>query len=216
MMKNAQLVDTDNLVDTPVLDLDTRTKILRAAIELFADSGYDGASLRQITDRAGVKNGLVRYHFNNKDQLWRDSVKFLYKELERAVSAPNDDWEKMSPREKAEYDIRSYIRFLAKNPALYKISMFETLHDSPRLDWLTENITIPYTKKSMAWIAKAKDEGVISSKIPDMNLFYMMIASHRNIFFLAPEIARVFGKDVFCDAEIRKHEDAYLELFLGS
>lgn len=48
----------------------TRTKILDAAERLFADHGYDGVSLRQITTQAGVQLAMVNYHFGSKTGLW--------------------------------------------------------------------------------------------------------------------------------------------------
>ncbi len=59
----------------PVLDGDAagsaRERILDAAQRVFADSGYDGASMRQIADVAGVPVALVSYHFGSKDGLYR-------------------------------------------------------------------------------------------------------------------------------------------------
>jgi len=44
----------------------TRTLILDAAEVLFGRSGYLGTSLRDIAQEAGVRIGLVHYHFGNK------------------------------------------------------------------------------------------------------------------------------------------------------
>lgn len=46
-----------------------REVILHAAIETFAERGVAGASIAEITQRAGVAQGLVSYHFGGKDQL---------------------------------------------------------------------------------------------------------------------------------------------------
>lgn len=46
-----------------------REKILLAAIELFGEKGVAGASISDITRRAGVAQGLANYHFGGKDQL---------------------------------------------------------------------------------------------------------------------------------------------------
>jgi TetR/AcrR family transcriptional regulator, regulator of cefoperazone and chloramphenicol sensitivity len=53
----------------------TRLKLLEAAIELFAQHGYDGTNVRQICDLAQVKNiGAINYHFQGKDNLYRQAV----------------------------------------------------------------------------------------------------------------------------------------------
>lgn len=46
-----------------------REGILHAAIEAFSERGVAGASIADITQRAGVAQGLVNYHFGGKDQL---------------------------------------------------------------------------------------------------------------------------------------------------
>ncbi|MFK4788389.1 TetR/AcrR family transcriptional regulator [Microbacterium sp. ZW T5_56] len=46
-----------------------REALLEAAIALFAERGVAGASIAEITRRAGVAQGLVSYHFGGKDQL---------------------------------------------------------------------------------------------------------------------------------------------------
>jgi AcrR family transcriptional regulator len=47
----------------------TKERILTAAEALFAQRGFDGASLRQLTAAAGVNLAAVNYHFGSKDNL---------------------------------------------------------------------------------------------------------------------------------------------------
>jgi DNA-binding transcriptional regulator YbjK len=53
---------------------DTRAEILAAAREIFAESGYDRATIRQIAARAGVDPALVHHYFGTKDQLFSQSI----------------------------------------------------------------------------------------------------------------------------------------------
>jgi AcrR family transcriptional regulator len=46
-------------------------RILAEAERVFARFGYDGASMRQIAEAAGVPVALVSYHFESKDGLYR-------------------------------------------------------------------------------------------------------------------------------------------------
>ncbi len=52
----------------------TRDKILAAAAEVFADEGFEGATIRQITDRAKVNVAAVNYHFRDKAELYSQVV----------------------------------------------------------------------------------------------------------------------------------------------
>jgi AcrR family transcriptional regulator len=48
---------------------DTKTRLLRMAERLFAEQGFDGVSLRQLTAAAGVNLAAVNYHFGSKEGL---------------------------------------------------------------------------------------------------------------------------------------------------
>ncbi|GIU74300.1 MAG: hypothetical protein KatS3mg004_1387 [Bryobacteraceae bacterium] len=52
----------------------TRTRILDAAERLFAERGFAGASLRDITAEAHVNLAAVNYHFGSKDELFLQVV----------------------------------------------------------------------------------------------------------------------------------------------
>jgi AcrR family transcriptional regulator len=51
-----------------------REKILDHAEELFAERGFFGASVRDITEQAGVRLAAVNYHFGTKEELFRDVI----------------------------------------------------------------------------------------------------------------------------------------------
>lgn len=49
--------------------MSTKNKILDAAEQLFADKGFNGTSLREITSQAEVNLAAVNYHFGSKKEL---------------------------------------------------------------------------------------------------------------------------------------------------
>jgi len=46
-----------------------KEKILKAAVELFSRSGYNGTSTSEIAQRAGVAQGTIFHHFASKENL---------------------------------------------------------------------------------------------------------------------------------------------------
>ena len=63
--------------NTVVASGDTRTRIVAAAVALFAEQGYDATSVNQVVARAGVAKGALYHHFGSKDDLLYE----VYREL---------------------------------------------------------------------------------------------------------------------------------------
>src|SRR5262245_36084658 len=57
---------------------ETRERIVAAALEAFAERGFDGARTRDIAARAGVNQGLITYHFASKDALWKAAADHIF------------------------------------------------------------------------------------------------------------------------------------------
>lgn len=58
-------------------DPSARERILAAAEELFAESGFDATPTSRIAERAGVPKGLVHYYFRRKEDLLTALVESL-------------------------------------------------------------------------------------------------------------------------------------------
>lgn len=55
-------------------DSGTKEAILAAALESFADRGYDATSVRAVAKQAEVDPGLIRHYFGSKKQLFTAAV----------------------------------------------------------------------------------------------------------------------------------------------
>lgn len=70
---------------------DVRDLLLDAAEALFADRGYFGVSIREITDAAGMRLAAVNYHFGTKERLFKEVLtrrsSWLSEERQRRLEA---------------------------------------------------------------------------------------------------------------------------------
>ncbi len=57
---------------------DTRTALLHAALACFAESGFDGTSIRMIADRAQRPLSLLAHYFGNKEGLYLEVFKLIF------------------------------------------------------------------------------------------------------------------------------------------
>jgi AcrR family transcriptional regulator len=88
-----------NEIDTTETQASARVRLLNAAEELFADLGFNGASVRQIVEKAEVNLGALPYYFGTKENLFkqvllrraeplRDERKRLIEELQDRATPP--------------------------------------------------------------------------------------------------------------------------------
>ena len=66
---------------------DGRLRLLRAAGEVAAESGYEGASIARICARAGLPASSLYWHFSDKDDLLAEVVDHSYEEWYAAQPA---------------------------------------------------------------------------------------------------------------------------------
>ena len=52
----------------------SREAIVHAAFAAFAQSGYDGVSLRQLATQCGVSDSLLHHYFGSKQHLWQQTA----------------------------------------------------------------------------------------------------------------------------------------------
>ncbi len=99
---------------------ETKRQILMAAQESFAESGFCGATTRQVASRAGVNVATLHYHFRNKEGLyWAVLGEALKGELPQP--APGASRDGMSRVVEGLYD------FGAARPALSRLSLLHVL-----------------------------------------------------------------------------------------
>lgn len=66
---------------------ETKTKIIKKARKLMWYQGYNGTSLNQVVDKAGVSKGAFFHYYNNKEAISRD---VLNQYVEEILIAPLD------------------------------------------------------------------------------------------------------------------------------
>lgn len=64
---------------------ETKIKIMEAARVLFAEQGFDGASIREIAKAADVNIAAVNYHFSNKEGLFAEILRFSYNDCSQKI-----------------------------------------------------------------------------------------------------------------------------------
>ncbi|MFZ4810921.1 MAG: TetR/AcrR family transcriptional regulator [Ilumatobacteraceae bacterium] len=192
----------------------TRAKILAAALDLFSEQSFDGATTREIAARAGVTQGLLNYHFSSKDELWRAAVDDIFVELNDALDRRADGLRGVDALTTARLVIREFVYFSAQHPQLHRIITQECKTDGPRMDWLVERHVRRHFEQTTAMFAGLVRDGHVPA-IPVAHLFYILTSAATSVFVLAPELRRVAGLEPTDDAVVEAHADAVITLLFG-
>ena len=191
--------------------LDTRERIVEAAVSAFAEMGFRGASTREIAQRAGTNQGLITYHFKSKDELWRAAADRTFEKLrtslgERVATVESDD-----PRERSREMVREYVRFVAAHPELFRLMVDEGKNSEDRMKWLVDTHLKPRFDE-FAGIGGAAAVGADPVFAP--HAYYVMAGAGSLIFAVAPECRRLTGVDPESDEVIERHAEFVARLLV--
>jgi AcrR family transcriptional regulator len=65
--------------------MDTKQKIVQAAVEIFAERGRHGARMEEIAARAEVNKAMVYYYFTTKENLFHEVIVLVMRELYQTI-----------------------------------------------------------------------------------------------------------------------------------
>jgi len=102
---------------------DKQTEILLVAEQLFAQKGFDGTSVRDISAHAGVNVAMVSYYFGSKEKLLEALVQFRISKLRLQIQ--DTALTQVPPREKMKAVIGHYLSNLSHNCNIYRIVQME-------------------------------------------------------------------------------------------
>jgi TetR/AcrR family transcriptional regulator, regulator of cefoperazone and chloramphenicol sensitivity len=116
---------------------ETKLRLLKAAGEVFAEVGFHCASVRQICERAQANVAAINYHFGDKQNLYRETLRYSYEECLRKFPISTPEAEPLSPEKKLHFFIQQFIRRILDDgtPAWHgRLFAREMLEPTPILD----------------------------------------------------------------------------------
>lgn len=192
--------------------IDTRQTILDAALEEFAERGFDGASVRRIGDRAKLDFTLITYHFRNKDSLWRAVASQAFGEILSAWDRAIPPDSTLSARDRVKVEFRTYFEFTAGHTSFHNFMLREMQADSPRLRWLVDEFLNQTRERIMPQIRAAQADGDLVSGDCDL-LYYLLIGATAALSSLSGEIAATTGYTLADAAVVERYWDLLDKVF---
>lgn len=101
---------------------------MEAAEELFAEKGFDGTSVRDISDKAGVNLAMISYYFGSKEKLLE--TLFTYRAESSVLKMESLLHDRAStPLQKVYHLIDYYIDKFQNQTCFHKIMSREQVHN---------------------------------------------------------------------------------------
>jgi AcrR family transcriptional regulator len=142
---------------------DNRTKILQAALKLFARQGYDGTTTKDLAKLAGVAEGTIFRHFENKKAIlievatsgWVDILTDLLTELSE-----------MGSYKAVSQVMRRRMMHMRQNADLLRVCFIEAQHHPELREKIQSEVIAKMTDVAEAFFQTAMEKGIYRQMNP--------------------------------------------------
>ena len=198
------------MISVPQKQRPVRERILEAAEAVFAESGYEGATVTDIAARAGLPKSNLHYYFGTKEALyeavllntlsmWDDAFQVLRAERE--------------PADALAECIRLKMDLSRKRPNANKVMTGEMLQGAPRLAQFLDTTLRDQVGQSMAvfnhWIELGK-----MAPVDPMHVLLSIWAMTQQYADYTPPIRALLGKEALDDDDFDAASESIVQLVL--
>jgi AcrR family transcriptional regulator len=135
----------------------TRARILDAALDAFAETGYAGTSLNDIAEQVGIRRQSLLHHFPSKEELYRevlvDSFARWTALVEGAVTRPVGGWPQV------ERILRAGFQFFDEHPAFVRLARREAIEGGPLMQEQLASTIRPLFDRAAAYLDVEMQDG---------------------------------------------------------
>ncbi len=156
------MIEKNKLKQSVRFSQDTAGRIVSEATRLFAEKGYDGVSIREISEAASVNIAAINYHFDSKENLFKQIIEQFISELlvsARKTLQPPQSAEDLKIR--LEIFIRQTIEAITKNPDVISIIQREL----DRSNEVFQKTIFKHLEALVEFLTLAKRKGLLAADI---------------------------------------------------
>jgi AcrR family transcriptional regulator len=146
----------------------TRTRLLEAAEQVFADLGYHEASIVKIAEAAGVAHGTFYLYFSGKQGVFDEVVEDLNRRVRQAMGEAASRGRTRAEAERLGFE--AFFSFTAEHPGLYRVIRQAEFVSPPALRMHYERIVGGYARG----LQEAMERGEIASGDPEVLAWALM------------------------------------------
>lgn len=170
-----------------------RNDILDSALKVFAEKGFEGATLREIGTRAHANHAMIKYYFGSKSQLWDEAVQYLFdRQRDELEPANTFSTHQNDPKATLALFCKRLIQYSARHPEHGRLIAQASMTPGPRLDSIMAE-----TRRNHDLFKEhfGGDESLASST-EGLMILYIIVGACQTAFNLEHEIAGLYDVDV--------------------
>ncbi|MEO8035829.1 MAG: TetR/AcrR family transcriptional regulator [Acidobacteriota bacterium] len=158
MARRAASAPTPAIPDAPLRANSKRERILRAAIDVFARSGYFNAKVSEIAKAAGVADGTIYLYFDGKEDvlvtIFREHTRNYLQSLERELANVR------RAEDRIRVAIRHHLEALGRDRNLAVVTQIELRHSLKFMSLLSQQEVADYLNIIRKIVEHGQSEGV--------------------------------------------------------
>jgi len=169
------------------MEKDSRSRLLEAAIPLFAEKGFSAVSIRELAEKAGVNSALISYHFGGKEGLYNAVLDFQFSRITIAISKIQG----LSPIERIRHYGKNAVLIHQQCPYLMRYIQREMSNPSIGL----ETVVRRHIASAYQFLHDAITEGIESGAFRadlDPDYAVLSLAGIINFYFITQPLVNAF------------------------
>jgi len=180
---------------------DTIARILAAAEALFAEHGFDAASMNAIAVRAGVSKANVFHHFSSKHALYQAVLRHAIREVTRQLKHMASHSGAVSA-DMAQF-AQSHLAGILEHDQFARLMLREVLSDMPQEQLkIAQQVFGENFSELVAILRRGQERGELRADI-DPAMVAMLLVGADIFFFQVNKIFRHFPEVNFADDPAR-------------
>jgi AcrR family transcriptional regulator len=201
------------------VSMDKKTHIIEAAIELFAEKGFEGTSIRDLATKADVNVAMINYYFGSKEKLFECMVKQKAAYTKDILEEIVNDRE-LSEIEKLDRIIDSYVTRIFSNRKFHRVIHQELmLNERETLQDAIVNILSPNSLLIRSVVEAGMKNGTFK-KVDSLLVIATIVGTINQVLLSKKFCNRQLNKDddyvPYEDAKFRKRVSDHLKDLMHS
>ncbi|MBN1497210.1 MAG: TetR/AcrR family transcriptional regulator [Spirochaetes bacterium] len=178
-----------------------RDRILSAAKKEFAERGFSGARMSAIAKGAAVNKALIHYYFSDKDTLYEEVLRQIFRGDEASESIPEylGKWD-LTPSQKLYVIIFFIVNIFtrATDPEAMRILFWEVAEGKRYLEALTMEFDVPRKKIFSAVVEEGIAAGEFETEYPmlaasNISSFISFYCLNKEFYGGKPLFRQIYG-----------------------